>query len=414
MVSTPSLRPLLALISGLALATSMLLVSASSASADPVADGPIDLGTAGTYGVLGASEVTNTGPTVVNGDLGISPGTSITGFGGLGNGIVNGTVHQTDAEALQAQADATTAYNTAAALTPMPTAYDELTGLSLTPGVYRGGEMMLSNNGTLTLAGSASSVWVFQAASTLTIGSATRIVITGGASACNVFWQVGSSASIGTSARFQGTVLADQTITATTGARIVGRLLALNAAVTLDTNTITARAGCAPTEAPIITSDSPPNATVGTPYEHIVTASGTPAPTYTVTGDLPAGLTLDSTTGAISGTPTTPGTSTFTITADNDTSPADSVEYTVVVEAAVVSGGGSGTGEGTSPGTSTGGGTSTTGSSGQLAATGISPAVPAVSSLVLLLAGAALVIARRRRGMTVTARPMADSVPPRH
>ncbi len=400
MVKTPTSRPLVAVVSGLGLAAVLLFGAASSASADP-AEGSIDLGTALTYGVLGASTVTNTGPTVVNGDLGLSPGTSITGFGGTGNGLVNGTVHQTDAAATQAQADTTTAYNVAAGLSPMPTAYTELSGLSLSPGVYGGDALLLSNNGTLTLAGSAGSTWVFQAASTLTIGSATRIVITGGAGYCNVFWQVGSSATIGTAAQFQGTVLADQSITAETGATVVGRLLARNAAVTLDTNRITVSDGCPAAESPTITSGTPPTATVGTPYEFDVTATGTPAPTYTVTGELPAGLTFDETTGSLTGTPTTPGTTTFTITADNGTAPADSVEYTLTVQAADVpapGGGGTGTGAGTTSGTGTGTSTGTgSGTSGQLAATGDPSAVLVVSSVMLMLAGVTLVILRRRR-----------------
>jgi len=317
----------------LGLAGTLALGGMLPASADTVLDGPIDLGTAATYGVLGASTVTNTGPTLVNGDLGLSPGTSITGFGGLPEGVVNGTVHATDAAAAQAQSDTTTAYNVAASLTPTSTGIGELNGLSLTPGVYTGGALGLSDNGALTLAGAADSVWVFQAASTLTIGSATRITITGGASACNVFWQVGTSATIGTAAEFQGTVLADQSITATTSATIVGRLLARTAAVTLDTNTITAPTGCAPT----ITSSAPADATFGTPYSHTVTATGTPAPVYAVTsGSLPAGLTLNPTSGTISGTPLTAGPSSFEITASNGTLPNASVTYTLTTQPAAV------------------------------------------------------------------------------
>ncbi|TFB90123.1 DUF3494 domain-containing protein, partial [Cryobacterium algoricola] len=240
----------------------------------------------------------------------------------------------TDAAAALAQDDVTTAYNVAASLTPTTTGIGELSGLSLTPGVYTGGALALSDNGALTLAGSANSVWVFQAASTLTIGSATHITITGGASACNVFWQVGSSATIGTAAQFQGTVLAQESVTATTSAVIVGRLIARVAAVTLDTNTITAPTGCptpgtvSQTVAPTITSASPTDAKVGTPYTFTVTTAGSPAPTYTVSsGALPAGLTLNGTTGTISGTPTAPGSSTFTITASNGTTPTATATY---------------------------------------------------------------------------------------
>jgi len=343
MATTSPRRSLVRTVCGLGLTAALVFGAASSASAAVTTDGPIDLGTAASYGVLAASAVTNTGPTVVNGDLGISPGTAITGFGAAPNGIVNGTVHATDAAALQAQRDTTTAYNVAAALTPTTTGISELTGLSLTPGVYTGGALALSNNGSLTLAGAADSVWVFQAASTLTIGSATQIIITGGANACNVFWQVGSSASIGTGAAFQGTILAQQSITATTSATIVGRLLARSAAVTLDTNTITAPTGCAApgtpvgTTAPTITSGAPADATEGTPYSHTVTATGTPTPTFTVTaGTLPAGLTLDENTGVISGTPTTPGSTGFTVSAGNGTAPDATADYTVTTNPAAV------------------------------------------------------------------------------
>ena len=326
------------------LAAAAVILTEGPTQAATILSGPVDLGTAGTFGVLGASAVTNTGPTVVNGDVGVSPGTSITGFSGAPNGTYTGSLHQTDAAAAQAQNDLTTAFNTAAGLTPTTSGLSELNGLSLTPGVYSGGALALANNGTLTLAGSASSVWVFQAASTLTIGSGTHILITGGASGCNVFWKVGSSATLGTSAQFQGTVLAAQSITATTGATIVGRLLASNAAVTLDTNTITVPTGCpaagtpASSTSPEITSGTPPTATEGTPYTFTVTATGTPAPVFTVSaGSLPAGLTLNGTTGQITGTPTTPGSATVTLTASNGVTPNTSAIYTMQTQAAETS-----------------------------------------------------------------------------
>jgi len=320
----------LALIVGAGIA----LVPAASAFADTTISGPINLGTATTFGVLGASTVTNTGTTTITGDVGVNPGTAITGFP---PGIYGGTLHQTDAVAIQAQADLTTAYNVAASLTPVTTGLSDLAGLSLAPGVYSG--PTLSLNGNLTLAGDADSVWVFQAGTTLITGSASSILITGGASSCNVFWQVGSSATLGSGSNFSGTIMADQSITANTTATIEGRLLASNAAVTLDSNVITRPSGCTDASttvvstSPTITS-APPAATAvaGTPYSSTITASGMPSATYRVTsGVLPAGLTLDATTGAITGTPTTPGSYTFTVTAANGTTPDVSAVYSIVV-----------------------------------------------------------------------------------
>lgn len=317
-----------------------LSVSVSSvATAATIIQGPIDLGAAATFGTLGGSTVTNTGPSVVDRDVGVSPGTSITGFEGPPAGLANGTIHSADAVASQAQTDLTGAINDAASLTPTTSGLANLSGLSLTPGVYSGGELSLNSGGLLTLAGTADSVWVFQAASTLTIGSGAQIQLTGGASSCNVFWQVGSSATIGTNADFVGTVMASTAITANTGAEIQGRLLASTAAVTLDTNRIIPPTGCAPastpveTASPAFTSETPPDAVVDEEYDYTVTALGTPAPTYTVSsGTLPAGLSLNATSGLISGTPTTPGTSTLTLTASNGVEPA--VSQVVTIETA--------------------------------------------------------------------------------
>jgi hypothetical protein len=310
----------------------LAVVPASPASADTTIDGPIGLGTAAPFVVLASSTVTNTGPSVLNGDVGLSPGTSITG---IPPAVVNGTVHTTDAVAAQAQADLTNAYGIAASLTPTATGLGDLAGQSLTPGIYAGGELSLT--GALTLAGTAESVWVFQAASTLTIGSGAVVTVTGGASACNVFWQVGSSATLNPGAQFVGTVMADESITAQTAATITGRLLARTGAVTLDTNTITAPTGCSPnpgtvSTSPTITSAEPPAGTAGSDYSHTVTASGSPAPTFAVTeGSLPPGLSLDSATGVISGQPTTAGSYSFTLTVTNGTAPDATATYTLTI-----------------------------------------------------------------------------------
>lgn len=302
-------------------------------------DGPIDLGTAEPFGVLGASDVTNTGPSVIDGDVGLSPGTSLGGFppGTIAGGS---TFHPTDAVADQAQLDLDAAMSTAASLTPTVSGLGNLTGLSLVPGVYSGGELSLDGGGILTLAGSATSVWVFTASTTLVTGSASAIVLTGGASACNAFWRVGSSATLGTDSDFAGTVMAEQSITAATGTDVVGRLLAAGAAVTLDTTDVTVPNGCAAAGTvgtnggPVFTSGSPVDATVGESYAFTVSATGTPTPTFAVTaGALPSGLALDATTGTISGVPLTAGTSTFAVTAGNGVAPDASTIITLTVTA---------------------------------------------------------------------------------
>jgi len=323
----------------ISLGLGLAVVPVVAASAATSIDGPVNLGTATSYSVLGGSTVTNTGSSVLGGDLGVSPGTSITGFP---PGLVLGTTNATNAQAIQAQNDLTTAYNVAASLTPASSGLTELAGQSLTPGVYSGEALSLT--GDLTLAGTAESVWVFQASSTLVTGSASRILLTGGASSCNVFWQVSSSATLGTASEFVGTIMANQSITATTAATVEGRLLARIGAVTLDNNVITQPTNCddatdtVVTTSPSITSAAPTaTAVAGTPYSSTVTASGTPTVSYRVSsGALPTGLTLNPATGEITGTPTTPGTYVFTVSASNGTLPDAAVEYTITVAAAVV------------------------------------------------------------------------------
>ena len=199
---------------------------------------PVKLGTAADYAVLAGSTVTSTGPTIVSGNLGLSPGTSVTGFP---PGLMSGGVQNVaNPGAVQAKSDLIAAYDEAAAQTPAtPVAASALGGLTLTPGVYSGGALDLTGTVTLDAQGDSGAVFVFQAASTLITASASEVKLINGASPCNVFWKVGSSATLGTTTKFKGTILALASITANTGATVEGRLLARTAAVTLDSNVVT-------------------------------------------------------------------------------------------------------------------------------------------------------------------------------
>ncbi|HEY0259773.1 MAG TPA: ice-binding family protein [Lacisediminihabitans sp.] len=232
----------------------VVLGSAGPASAAGSTQAAVGLGTADSYEVLAGSTVTNTGATTVeNGDVGLSPGTAVTGFPpGV---IANGVIHAADAQAQQAQADLTTAYNDAAGRSPDESGIIDLAGRTLVPGVYSGNALAL--NGTVTLDGSASSVFIFQAASTLITASASTVAFTGGANSCNVFWQVGSSATLGTGSTFAGTIMALTSITANTNATIDGRLLARNGAVTLDSDVITRPASCGPRTGIVASTPTP-------------------------------------------------------------------------------------------------------------------------------------------------------------
>jgi len=199
--------------------------------------GAVPLLTSGAFTVLAGSTVTNTNLTVVTGDLGVSPGSAVTGFG---PGVVTGTIHSNDAAAAQAQTDLTVAFNDAAGRSVNRiTVSGDLTGLNLAPGLYKS-TSSLAVSGALTLngLGDANAKFIFQIASTLTTGPGSKIILTGGAQASNIIWQVGTSATLGTNSVFKGTILADQSITVTSGARVDGRLLARIGAVTLDDNAI--------------------------------------------------------------------------------------------------------------------------------------------------------------------------------
>lgn len=201
----------------------------------------VSLGTAANFGVLAGSAVTNTGPSVVTGNVGVFPGTAISGF--PPGSLVSGFPHSADTVSQQAQADLTTAYNDAAGRPGCTSIAGGLLGAggatTLGPGVYCMGAGSLT--GTLTLNGAG--VYIFQMASSLTTASSSAIALTNGASACGVWWQVTSSATIGTSTAMVGNILALTSITINTNATLDGRALARNALVSLDSNTVTACSG---------------------------------------------------------------------------------------------------------------------------------------------------------------------------
>jgi hypothetical protein len=197
---------------------------------------PVALGSDATFAVLAAATVTTLPTTTVNGDLGVSPGNTVTG-----SPIVNGTLHLADPIAAQAQLDLTTAYNDAAGRTVSGiTVAGNLGGQTLAPGLYTSATSLEISSGDLTLdaSGDPNAVWIFQMRTTLITTVGRQVILSGGAQAANVFWQVGSSATIGGSSVFKGTIMADQSITMNTSATLEGRALARNGAVALDANTI--------------------------------------------------------------------------------------------------------------------------------------------------------------------------------
>ena len=247
------------LIAGFALAILLTQPAARGAEA------PVSLGTADAFAVLAGAGITVANAvktTKITGDIGTFPTLSITG---LENVTLTGVNHAGDAVTQNAKDDLVTAYNDAAGRTPVTSVTgDTLGGLFLTSGVYGGGALDLTGTLTLNAEGNPDAVWIFQAASTLITASGSKVTLINGAQACHVFWQVGSSATLGTDSVFVGNILAFTSITLTTGATVDGRVLARNGAVTLDNNTVAMSVCLGPPVTPVITWPQPADITYGT------------------------------------------------------------------------------------------------------------------------------------------------------
>jgi len=259
--------------------------SSSTATATAAATMP-RFGTEQSFAVLAGSTVTNTGPSVVTGNLGLSPGSAITGFPpGM---VAPGVIHAADAVALQAQTDTTETYNDLASQAcPSDLTSQDLGGKTLVPGVYCfSSSAQLTGALTLDAGGDPSAVWVFQTGTTLTTGSTSSVLLINGGQPCNVFWQIGSSATLGTDTSFVGNILALTSITLTTGAKISGRALARNGAVTMDSNLVTMPVCEIP-----VTSSRPTMTKTFSPATIHAGGSSTLTITFSNTNDTPPNLT---------------------------------------------------------------------------------------------------------------------------
>lgn len=325
------------------------------------AQAPVDLGTATSFAVLAGQGITNANATTITGDVGSFPNPAETGFGTV---TQTGTNHAGDAVTQQAKNDLVTAYNQAAGAGPPTSVAVELGGTTLTPGVYNGATLEITGTLTLDTQGDPNAVFIFQTGSTLLTAANSAVTVLNGGTACNVFWKVPSSATLGTNSHLIGTVLASTSIQATSGATIEGRLLAQTASVTLDHNTITT-----------------PNCTGST-----TTTVGTGGSTTTT----PGGSTGTTTPGGSSGT-TTPGGSTGTAT------PQDSTEATPGQSTSNTPGNSTTTGAPQSPTTPPGGSTPPTTTRPPLARTGFDSRLPLVGSVTVAFGILLLGLSKARR-----------------
>ena len=263
----------------------ILLGGIAGTPAASAAQSSVGLGTATTFAVLAGQTVTNTGPSKISGDLGVSPGTAVTGA----PEVVNGTEHKDDDVARQAQSDLTTGYVNAAGRTPATPVSSDLGGQKLAPGVYQAASAM-GLTGTVTLDGQndPNAVFIFQAGTTLITAPNSTVALMRGAHACNIFWQVGSSATLGTDTTFVGSVLAYTSATVQTRTTLAGRVLARNGQVSLDTNTITrpmCNASTTPTPTPTPSDEGDASGTGGTGSTGGSGSGGTQGSGGTDTGD---------------------------------------------------------------------------------------------------------------------------------
>jgi hypothetical protein len=295
------------------------------------------VGSAESYAIVGGTAVTAAGTgSVINGNVGVSPGTSITGFPGGATVVPPFSTHANDGSAIAAQGSVTALYTTLAGLGGATAIGPELGGVVLTPGTYSfSSTANIAAGTTLTLSGAGT--YIFKVGSAITANVGSSVVLANGATACNIFWQVTSAATLN-GATFSGNVVAQSGVTLGVGASLNGRALTTAAgAVTLSGANIVGGCSTAPAVCPAITvlPATLPNGVVAVPYSQILSGSGGTAPyTFAVTsGALPAGLTLTP-AGVLAGTPTAAGSSTFTVTVTDAAGCTGVRTYTIVIAAA--------------------------------------------------------------------------------